>query len=228
MAYPLDNSLHSFAPFQPDSPDNSTLDPLLPVHYPPTAESAAESFHSSSILTTTHNAEHQYYTPPSSAPSIINDTSPSTPHTPSSSSVNSHFRLDLHSTAFSATLKPTQPRYTHPAATEDHSLTSGFGIFPLFLAQRSPVLKACTFTQSPTFFQFLTCFLQLLNLPLDAPSFLADLFTSTAPYQPASVWTLANHPGTPRSPQENFIWLVYEYHEQVRPPLTTNPWFRGH
>ena len=149
MAFPLDKPLHSFAPFRAHSTTDQ-LDPPLAVHHTHTPSSAS-SFASS---TTTNTDGGEQDTSPSSAPSLLNDTSPSLPQTPSSSA-NSHFRLDLHSTDFSAALQQHQLSHTHSVATNEHSIsstTSGRGVFALFLAQRSPVLKACvpcSFNRSP-------------------------------------------------------------------------------
>jgi hypothetical protein len=145
MGFPLDKPRHSFAPF-PAHSRTDQLDPPLVVHHThsPSSASSFASSTLSSMATNTDSGEPD--TSPSSAPSLFNDTSPSLPQTPSSA--NSHFRLDLHSTDFSAAAAAAaaalKQRQLHLAATDDHILTSGRGVFPLFLAQRSPVLKACT------------------------------------------------------------------------------------
>ena len=131
-------ALHSFPPFPAHSRIDH-LDPPLGVHHTH-SPSSASSFASSTLSSITTNTDSgEQDTSPSSPPSLLNDTSPSLPQTPSSA--NSHFRLDLHSTDFSAALKQHQLHYTHPTAIDDHLLTSA--LFALFLAQRSPVLKAC-------------------------------------------------------------------------------------
>ena len=151
----LDQPLHSFAPSIRAHSQSDLLDPLLAAHHHPASASTSSPSPSSFASSTNTNAHTntdggEHDTSPSSAPSLLNDTSsslPQTPQTPSSSSANSHFRLDLHSTDFSAVLKQQQQHQQHQQR-QQHPLyypnpTNDDGLFALFLAQRSPVLKAC-------------------------------------------------------------------------------------
>ena len=144
----LDQSLHSFAPSIRAHSQSDLLDPPLAVrHHPASASSPSPSSFASSTNTNTNTNTDggEQDTSPSSAPSLLNDTSSSLPQTPQTPS----FRLDLHSTDFSAALKQQQQQqqqqqqrqfyYPNPIATA----TNDDGMFALFLAQRSPVLKAC-------------------------------------------------------------------------------------
>jgi hypothetical protein len=66
-------------------------------------------------------------------------------------------QVDFHATNFSTATAAAalKQRQLHLAATDDHLLTSGRGVFCLFLTRRSPVLKACTLIERISHFQFL-------------------------------------------------------------------------